>query len=320
MASENCGNCNDKLSKTGDYASCSFCSRGFHFERCSVKKQTWTSMGAKQSTWVCTICRKNKKGSTSQNEDEDVLPQANPDDDLEVSSLGVQRSILAKVTALMDMKGKLDSIESSMKFLAEKYDSLLDEVVELRAENKELKAEVNTLKSNGQASREAVDKVNTKVAELSAEIADLDQYGRRLNLEIHGLKVEGNSAQENLAEVLQKVAKDIHVDYQPSQVHQAHRLQPRKDGNPPAIIVQFYSKTIRDKWLHSGRKARISGVYFNESLSGYHRLLLKDAKLRARTHGYAFVWFSGGRVLVKKGETSQNVLVIKSRDDLKKIN
>ncbi|KAG8324192.1 hypothetical protein J6590_098258 [Homalodisca vitripennis] len=224
MASENCGNCNDKLSKTGDYASCSYCSRGFHFERCSVKKQTWTSMGAKQSTWVCTICRKNKKGSTSQNEDEDVLPQANPDDDLEVSSLGVQRSILAKVTALMDMKGKLDSIESSMKFLAEKYDSLLDEVVELRAENKELKAEVNTLKSNGQASREAVDKLNTKV--------------------------------------LQKVAKDIHVDYQPSQVHQAHRLQPRKDGNPPTIIVQFYSKTIRDKWLHSGRKARISGVYF----------------------------------------------------------
>ncbi|XP_046687598.1 uncharacterized protein LOC124373258 [Homalodisca vitripennis] len=186
---------------------------------------------------------------------------------------------------------------------------------------KSLKPEVNTLKSNGQASREAVDKLNTKVAELSAEIADLDQYGRRLNLEIHWLKVEGNSAQENLAEVLQKVAKDIHVDYQPSQFHQAHRLQPRKDGNhhPPASS-QFYSKTIRDKWLHSGRKARISGVYFNESLSGYHRLLLKDAKLRARTHGYAFVWFSGGRIFVKKGETSQNVLVIKSRDDLKKIN
>ncbi|XP_046688483.1 uncharacterized protein LOC124374285 [Homalodisca vitripennis] len=300
MASENCGNCNNKISKTGDYASCSSCSRGFQFERCSVKKQTWTSMGAKQSTWVCAICRNNKKCSTSQNEDEDVIPQSSPDDDLQVSSLGVQRSILAKVTALMDVKGKLDSIESSMKFFTEKYDSLLDEVVDLRAENKELKAEVNNLKSNGQASRDAVDKLKTKVAELSAEIADLDQYGRRLNLEIHGLKVEGNSAQENLAEMLQKVAKDINVDYQPSQVHQAHRLQPRKDGNPPTIIVQLYSKTIRDKWLRSGRKARIIGVYFNESLSVYHKLLLKDTKLRARTHGYAFVWFGGGRILVKR--------------------
>jgi regulator of replication initiation timing len=313
-APENCGSCQEKLPKTGDFAVCSGCGNGLHLDSCSIKRRTWNSLGQSgQATWVCSTCRKSKKSSSSTKQDnesdEDEATASNPDSDLEVSSLGVQRAILAKVTSLMDMKGKLDSIETSMKFLADKYDSILKEVNSLRTENKSLKAELEALKVKESASSETISKLGT-------DLADLDQYGRRFNLEIHGLPM--SSQNEDMVAVLDQVAQKIDVRFEPNQIHQAHRLQPRRDGKPPTVIVQFFSKTVRDTWLTKGRKAKITNVFFNENLSPYYRLLLREAKTRAKTHSYKFVWFSGGRVLVKKGE-NDSILVIKTNEDLKKI-
>ncbi|KAG8337061.1 hypothetical protein J6590_032514 [Homalodisca vitripennis] len=42
--------------------------------------------------------------------------------------------------------------------------------------------------------------------------------------------------------VLQNVAKDVVVNYKPEDIHQAHRLQQRRDGKPPTVIVQYYAK------------------------------------------------------------------------------
>lgn len=217
-AKQCCGNCNEAMPKTGDYAVCSVCGNCLHLDTCSIKRQTWKSLGVTgQSTWVCTVCRSKKKGSTSQAMDtEEDEPTQESEEDIEVS-VGVQREILAKVNALMDMKSKLDSIENSMKFMAEKYDELLREVSELRSENHNLKTEVEALKRSVTLNMESADY-------MSSEIADLDQYGRRLNLEIHGLRPEGELSQESLGVTLEKVAKDIGMAYSPVEIHQAHRL------------------------------------------------------------------------------------------------
>lgn len=311
-APENCGNCNEKLPKNGDYATCCTCGYGLHLDTCSIKRQTWNNLSAsKQAVWVCAKCRKQKKGSTSQNDDDENNLTSNVDDDFEVSSLGVQKAILAKMNSMIEMKAKVDSIETSMKFIADKYDSLLAEVVALRTENAELKAKVEVLETSEKSNGELISK-------LSSELADLDQYGRRMNLEIHGLKVIGNLKDENINEVLEKVANDIGVNYQPEEIHQAHRLQPRRDGKPPTVIVQFFSKTSRDLWMKKGRNAKISNTFFNENLCYHYRQLLKEAKIRAKTHDYRFVWFSGGRVLARKRE-NENVIAIKTWNDLKKL-
>lgn len=118
-----CGNssCKEKLPKTGDYALCSQCNKGLHLDTCSgLKRRTWASMGTSaQSAWTCASCRKERKNSSSRTPDPE-----DPDEDTEVSSLGVQRVILGKVNALMDIKVKIDSIDASMKFLADKYDTI----------------------------------------------------------------------------------------------------------------------------------------------------------------------------------------------------
>lgn len=312
-ANDICGNCSDKLPKSGDHALCVSCKYGFHLDKCSIKKHTWVSMGInKQASWLCANCRKNKKSTNSQVEEEDNVFDPSQEEDLEVSSLGIQRSILAKVNSLMGMKDKLDSIENSMKFMSDKYEEILNEVVQLRAENKAMKAEINSLKDREKSHKETT-------TQLSTDLADLDQYGRRFNLEIQGVKIVGDPRQEVISEVLEKIANDIDVEFKPSEIHQAHRLQARRDGKPPTIIIQYFSKTTRDLWLQHGRKSKLSNIYFNENLSPYYRQLLRETKLRAKTHQYRFVWFSGGRILVKKSETSNDVLLIKTYEDLSKI-
>ncbi|KAG8305681.1 hypothetical protein J6590_064463 [Homalodisca vitripennis] len=99
----------EKLPKTGDYALCSSCGYGLHLDTCSIKKKTWNNMS--------------------------------------VISLGVQRAILAKVNSIFDMRAKVDSIEESMKFIADKYYSLLAELMGLRKENGELRAKVEVLEN-----------------------------------------------------------------------------------------------------------------------------------------------------------------------------
>ncbi|KAG8257387.1 hypothetical protein J6590_051087 [Homalodisca vitripennis] len=114
---------------------------------------------------------------------------------------------------IMIKRSMVDGIKTSMNFRADKYGSLLGEKFK-RNKKSQIK---NLLVPSG-------------------DLADLDQYGRRLNLEIHGLKVGDDPKEKNLAAVLQNVAKDISVNYKPS------HLQPRREGKPPTVIIQYYTK------------------------------------------------------------------------------
>lgn len=117
--------------------------------------------------------------------------------------------------------------------------------------------------------------------------------------------------------------QEIGVEDMKGEIHQAHRLQPRQDNKPPVNIVQFYSKPTRDTWLAKGRSKRLikegNKIYFNENLCQQYRHLLREAKLKASMFKYDFVWFKGGRILVKKDAESRNVLVVKCKEDLNKL-
>lgn len=314
MAPKLCGKCGESLPDHGNYATCSLCQHGLHLDKCSMKTKSWNSLGANQGTWICLGCRSLKKdGSTSSTPRK--LPgdvDTGDDEDLEVSSLGVQRSILAKVDSLLEMKVKLDSIEKSMSFLATKYDALLEEVTKLREENKELRKDVDGLKNKETLTRQIAEDV-------SCEVAELDQYGRRMNLEIQGVTVEGDRRREDINMVLEQVANDIQVPFDPKEIHQAHRLQARNDGKPATILVQFHSRTTRDVWLEKGKKRKLQNIYFTENLCPQYRHLLRETKMRCRTLSYKFVWVKGGRILVRRDEAENNVITIKSMNDLNKI-
>jgi len=293
------------LPSDGDHSLCSTCNLGYHFGDCSMRKASWKGLGTeRQNAWVCPICRaKTKKPSISTESDD-------------LTSLS---GIASKLDQLLEMKSAVEGIQTSMEFLSNKYDSLINEMMALREENKALKKEVAELRKNQVKTDDAVEELNQRVQEM-------DMYGRRMNLEIFGVSVEGDHVREEDTEgVVARIAEKIGVVYKPQEIHKLHRLQPRSDGKPPTILVQFMSVVVRDAWLQAGKKARLvenaSGrkIFFNENLTPYYKRLLKEAKTRANLHNYKYVWFKNGKIHVRKSEHDRNVNIVKSPNDLNKI-
>lgn len=73
-------------------------------------------------------------------------------------------------------------------------------------------------------------------------------------------------------------------------IQKAHRLQQRKDGKPPTILVQFYAKGERDAWLSGGKASKLPGIFFSEKLCSYYRSLLWDNKVKVKTYELPYVW------------------------------
>jgi len=134
------------------------------------------------------------------------------------------------------------------------------------------------------------------ISDLQDRLNELEQYGRRVNLEIHGVSVQdGRVEEEKTEEVVKELAKKIDIEYNPGEVHKLHQLQKRKDGQPPAIIVQFHSTVVRDNWLLAGKKARLTDedtrkkIFFMRTS---HKGLLFDTKDMCKMYQYKYVWFS----------------------------
>jgi len=298
-----CGKCNNELPEDDNHAVCRLCNLGYHFETCSMKASSWRGLGRPgQANWVCPTCR-NKERSSSQSLEDD----------------SIQDNILAKLDSLMQMKKSIGEIEKSLSYHTEHYEEILKELKELRRENAGLKEELNAVNKKQKAGEE-------EIRDLQDRLNELEQYGRRVNLEIHGVPVQGGRVEEEKTEeVVRELAQKINVVYTPGEVHKLHRLQKRRDGKPPAIIVQFHSTVVRDKWLLAGKKARLQDettqkkIFFNENLTRFYKGLLLDTKDRCKMYEYKYVWFDYGKIKVRKDENDRNVLVIRNRKDMNRI-
>jgi len=299
-----CGSCKLDLENDGDHTLCSACLTYYHFGDCSIKKTSWKGLGdERRGTWICQSCRAKTRIPSQSNERDDI------------TSL----DIASKLDLILEMRKDLNDIKISVEFMSNKHDEFMMELKTLREENKVLKEENKELKR-----RQVI--TEDRVRDLDQRLNELDMYGRRVNLEIFGASVQASKAQDEDTEaVVRELAKKIGITYKAEEIHKLHRLQARKDGKPPTILVQFHSTVVRDAWLQKGKKARLiddvsgKGVFFNENLTNYYKGLLREAKIRAAMHNHKFVWPQGGKILVRKSERERNVIVIKSAEDLDKI-
>jgi hypothetical protein len=112
-----------------------------------------------------------------------------------------------------------------------------------------------------------------------------------------------------------------------SMIDACHTLASKPDSkSPPGIIVKFVRRIDAENLLakkrdkrdlstrHLGR-ADDHPVYVNESLSPARRRLLALARDARRRHGYKWLWVRGGKIFIRK-EDSSPVIVVKSQADL----
>ncbi|XP_037529384.1 uncharacterized protein LOC119406724 [Rhipicephalus sanguineus] len=216
------------------------------------------------------------------------------------------KNISSKLDQLLPLKEVVEGIEDSLQFWSEQYDELRQITEKHEQEIKELRRRTETLEKN-----------ENDVNQLQAEIDALEWKSRRLNLEFHGIK---QTEKENLIEKLNELATQLELpQLSANDVVAVHRLPSKKD-KIPGIICRFVKQTDRDRWWLNRKKLRDRNdvVFMKENVQNEHVLFCLKQKNWAKRAMHKYVWHNNGRVLVRKADGEQAV-VISTADDLDKL-
>ena len=151
---------------------------------------------------------------------------------------------------------KFKAIESSQKFISEKYD------------------EVNN----------HVKKVAEQLAVEKSKSEHHAVYSRIDSLEVAGVPAMKD---EHCKTIVENVCKELHYNIRDGAISTAHRLKPRRDGGPPAIIVRFNNRDVRNdvyklksllKEKREWKCYNIDKLYINECLTPEKRNHLYKTK------------------------------------------
>ncbi|KAG7304713.1 hypothetical protein JYU34_010061 [Plutella xylostella] len=232
------------------------------------------------------------------------------------STLGEGNSLLQKLDFIND---KMTSFESSLSFFNSMYEEFKNNLEEKSNLISSLQKENETL--------------NSAVKDLSGRLNSIEQHMREDNVELNGLP---ENKSENLCNTVVQLAKTVDCPINEIDIIHATRVakQNKTDDRPRSIIIKLRTVGLRDSLLaavqtfnkknpkdklsshHLGIGGNNVPVYMSEHLSPANKALHAATRHKARELQYKYVWVRGGRILVRKNETSQ-AMQIRNHDSLK---
>jgi hypothetical protein len=163
------------------------------------------------------------------------------------------------------------------------------------------------------------------VNEVKADLDEQEQYTRRDSLEVRGVPI---TVDEDIDEIIQSIGKLLDVEIDDSDISVSHRLPSRARGTstgakfPPAIIVKFTNRNIRDELYRSRSKLKSfdindiglgrygnEKIYIQESLTAKRKKLFKECLEIRKNARYKFIWTYYGTIYLRKNESSPAVRI-----------
>ncbi|KAL0852567.1 hypothetical protein ABMA27_016996 [Loxostege sticticalis] len=350
MATRQWGCCTNVNEDNGDrYTLCSICEKAYHSICLALPDDEIISA----VDWICPSCKiklpraskdddtptrnvSNSRGSKrpALNSPPEMCQTSVTRDDLrnivQEITQAQSDSMLAKINSnlvsiigreLKPLKSDISELKASMSFISDQYDILL-------SEHKEMKDTVNALHSENS-------KLQAAVAELSSRVNTLEQSARANNIEIQCVPESKN---ENVINIVRDLGKAIACDIADKEILSCTRIAKinRSNPRPRSIVVQVSSPRIRDQFIASSIKynkanpqnklnssllgftGKITPIYVTEHLSPANKALHASTRLKAKEKHYKYVWVRNGKILTRKNDESEYI-VVKSISDLDRL-
>lgn len=232
------------------------------------------------------------------------------DTDEKLSSIhSSMQDIIKQNTNLLSSNAE---IEKSISFLSNKYDDLC---IQLESFQKKTKA------------------CSERISKVEESTEELDRNSRLSTLEIRNIPLNKNPSQEELINIVMIIFNEISVPVTVSDIFNILRI-PSKTENK-TIILSLKSVILKNTILkayraynknHSNRDDKLNTtilgngfsrhqIYISEHLTPRARRLFYQAREFAKTEDFEHCWTSNGRVLLRKAEGS-NPIVVKTEADL----
>lgn len=297
-----CEKCLVVFSSGDVVATCSDCKLSFH-PSCTRERNFTKS---KSKYWKCDSC-KEETGSVKSNEDSEDRKSI-------LEALKIMKNDINSNT-----DKKISSLQVSVDLLSEQISNLNKKIDVLDENQKKLELRCDSLEQTNQHQKE-------ELRSLRLQLLDVEQHSRANNLEVVGLPY---TQKEDIYTCLEQLAGAIDVPFCRSDVSIAHRLHlySKKHMYPP-IIIQFVSRSIRERWLIAARRNKHlnakevspsladSPVYVNQHLTSHNKGVLGRARRLMKAKKIHFAGFFNGKILIKpkEGDTSIRVAMMEDLD------
>lgn len=223
---------------------------------------------------------------------------------------------------------KLDEIENSVQYNSNQLDTVIGKLNDTISKYERLMNRMNELEKENATLRK-------KTREQEARIDALENRQRIENIEVRNMP---ETRGENVIEIVKEIGKTIGIeDVKDGDIQVAHRvdMMNKERGNRP-IVAHLTSRYMRNIWLQkfknyrkqeNGQTRQLTSnqihprlpnqpIYLNEHITPTMKLLLNETKEFAKSKGIKYVWIKDVCILVKRNDTDQRVMKIKSRDEL----
>lgn len=230
----------------------------------------------------------------------------------------------------------LDSFKNSILYQFEvKTKELLDNFKQMSDSLSAIEKQQDVLKTDLEIKASKISLLETEntslrstVTELNSRIARMEQHSRACNIEIQNIPEHKT---ENLITITKQIANISNYKLNESDIHVCTRVAKinKESQRPRSVIIKLSSPRIRDEFLaatlrfnkkansltdklntsHLGISGAKKPVFVVEHLSPTQKAIHAAARIKAKELGYKFVWIKGGRIFMRKTDTSEYKLI-----------
>ncbi|XP_054721283.1 uncharacterized protein LOC129231060 [Uloborus diversus] len=210
-----------------------------------------------------------------------------------------------------ELKKSLDFCNKSSEEMNSKLIGIVDEIKQVREENRKLVLENRTL--------------NDKIESIEREDA-IELRSKENNIEINNYPEEKG---ENLNDIIGKMATELHLE-EKGEIINMHRVPTQSKNRIKPIIVRFKDILTRNTWLRATKdnknltttminnKFEEQKIFINEHVTRKVKELHFIARKFKSENDYKFVWMKGGKVFLRKSENDR-VTQVRRKEDLDKL-
>ena len=227
-------------------------------------------------------------------------------------------------TSLHSLSARFDTFSAMCQTNVREIAELKMKNIELYNKNDELQRELNDLKAqDAQDPPPNVVDTNEDIESLRKEVNEIQQYLRINNLEVVGLpEANENESEETLLLHAFNSLEGIENVVTPEDIDISHPMKSQRTDGKRVHVVKFISRKLKDQILAAKKlepnrnfKFRNSDIFINEHLSPVNRSLFAKAAEKKTNLNFKFLWTKGGKILMRKTETS-NVVSINCQNDI----
>lgn len=154
--------------------------------------------------------------------------------------------------------------------------------------------------------QEEIDSLTAQVREAERATNQLEQYSRRSHIRIHGLSLDKSvDCKQSVCNFINTNLKDRqgkHMSLALSDLDAAHPLPNKDKTKPPAVIVRFHERDLRDSVIAARRQLKGKRVRISEDLTAKNAKLLHQLQSSDK---YESAWSWQGKIFAKQNSSSR---------------